>query len=315
MKHTFTILLPLTLLLLGCQPQPVAHHPTESLTLQSTCSPTNLTIGEIVELTITATHPTGTTLHWPELGRKKEILQRHREWEATLLPDSPFQQTRIQYHLTSLELGTHLLTTNLIRFTQNNTETQHPFPNHTLHVQSSLPPDSDSQLAPLRPPQPLPTRFPRWLLILLLTALIAYLLGRLSTRLWKNRDRTQPAPPPIPPHLTALRALEELHASPLHHPDQSNPYITQLSAILRTYLDQRFHLNAPDQTTEELLIQLTQSPSLTGHQRNVLNQFLQQADLVKFARGHLELPAMDDAFQTARNFIQETAQHPTGDES
>ena len=315
MKHPLPILLPLALLLLGCKPEPQPPHPTQPLTLQSTCSPTNLTIGQIVELTITATHPTGTTLHWPELGRKKEILQRHREWETTQPPETPFQQTRIHYHLTSLELGSHPLTTDPIRFTQNNQETQHPFPHHTLHVHSSLPPDTDNQLAPLRPPQPLPTRLPRWLPILLLTALIAYLLGRLTTRLWKNRDRTPPPPPPIPPHLTALQALEELHASPLHHPDQSNPYITQLSAILRIYLDQRFHLNAPDQTTEELLIQLAQSPNLTPHQRNVLNQFLQQADLVKFARGHLELPAMDDAFQTARNFIQETAQHPTGDES
>lgn len=308
MKPYFLILF---LLISGCQPATETVYPPDQLTLESTCTHTNLTLGEPIELTITTTYPQGGLIQLPELGRKKEIIQLQRHWEPTERADA-LEQTHHRYRLTSFELGTHQISTNAIQFTYQGETHAHPFPPITINVISSLPPDATTKLAPLRPPHPIPTRLPRWLIIVIAAGIIAYIMGRLSTRLWKNRTPIKPTPPPVPAHLTALRELEALRAGPLMQAEQSEPFVTELSCILRRYLEARFQLHAPEQTTEEILAELTRSPVLTHQQQTILNTFLRQADVVKFAKGEWEYTAMDDAFQTTRTFVQETAQPPEG---
>ena len=311
MKPYFFIL---SFLLYGCQPVTEMVYPSDQLTLESNCTQTNLTIGESIEFTLITTCPPGATLQLPELGREKEIIQLERNWEQMERSDA-LEQTHFHYRLTSFELGTHLITTNQIHFTYQGKTDAHPFPPITLNVISSLPPDASSKLAPLRPPHPLPARLPRWIIIVIAAGIIAYIMGRLSTRLWKNRISTKPVPPHVPAHLNALRELEALRAGPLMQAQQSEPFVTELSRILRRYLEARFQLNAPDQTTEEILADLTHSPTLSDQQQRILNTFLQQADVVKFAKGEWEQNAMEEAFQTTRTFVQETAQHPEGENS
>ena len=93
--------------------------------------------------------------------------------------------------------------------------------------------------------------------------------------------------------------------------DECNPFYTELSLILREYLEGRFRLNAPDETTEEIIEALSQSPELTGAQRNILQEFMRQADIVKFAKGHPDRTTMESAFGTTKDFINETKQDRT----
>jgi len=90
--------------------------------------------------------------------------------------------------------------------------------------------------------------------------------------------------------------------------DECKPFYTELSLILRTYLEGRFSLNAPDETTEEIVEELSRSPELNGAQRNILQEFMRQADIVKFAKGHPDRPTMESAFNTTRQFVEETKQ-------
>ena len=311
MKPYFLIL---SLLFYGCQPVTETVYPSDQLTLESNCTQTNLTIGAPIEFTLLTTYPTGATLQLPELGRKKEIIQLERNWEQIERSDA-WEQTHYHYRLTSFELGTHLICTNPIHFTNQGKTNTYPFPPITLNVISSLPADATSELAPLRPPHPLPARVPRWIFIAIAAGIIAYIMGRLSSRHWKNRISTKPASLPIPAHLKALRELETLRAGPLMQAEQSEPFVTELSRILRCYLEARFQLNAPDQTTEEILTDLTQSPILSDQQQHILHTFLQQADVVKFAKGEWGQHAMEEAFQITRSFVQETAEHPEGGDS
>ena len=78
--------------------------------------------------------------------------------------------------------------------------------------------------------------------------------------------------------------------------------------ILRTYLEGRFSLNAPDETTEEIVEEMSRSAELNGSQRNILQDFMRQADMVKFAKGHPERTTMESAFDTTRQFVEETKQ-------
>lgn len=80
--------------------------------------------------------------------------------------------------------------------------------------------------------------------------------------------------------------------------------------ILRNYLDGRFKLNATDETTEEIVEALSQSPELNSGQQGILRDFMTQADIVKFAKGNPDRSTMEMAFSTTKQFVEET-KNPT----
>ena len=60
---------------------------------------------------------------------------------------------------------------------------------------------------------------------------------------------------------------------------------------------------------------MRENPQMSFLIEKILTTFLQQADIVKFAKGSWEINAMEDAFNTTRNFIQDTAEYAEGEKS
>ncbi len=293
--------------LFGCAPEQPKVVPQGQLTVEYTIDRESALVGEPVELIVTAYFPTNGILKLPEIGREKEVVLLKRDW-ANVPREDGLTQSESRYSITSFRLGEHLLSTGTIScVTAGQTFTTN-FPPITLNIESSLDEDATSEIADIKPVHKLPGRVPPWLWITAGTALIASLGGRVTTRLWKNREQLIPTAPPIPAHKIAFRALEALKNKGLLEKDECNPFYTELSMILRTYLEGRFQLNAPDETTEEIVEEMTKSPDLDGTQRNILQEFLRQADMVKFAKGHPDRATMESAFDTTRQFVEETKQ-------
>jgi hypothetical protein len=82
----------------------------------------------------------------------------------------------------------------------------------------------------------------------------------------------------------------------------------RLSAIVRTYVEGRFRLRAPEMTTEEFLQAAQSSRELPAEYRSRLNEFLREADLVKFARHVPTMEQGERAFDAARDFVTRTAE-------
>jgi hypothetical protein len=114
--------------------------------------------------------------------------------------------------------------------------------------------------------------------LLLAAAVVAFLVW------WRARQRRlhQPpdAPPPVPAHVRARQHLEEA----LRYLSDPDRFCTEVSWILRQYLEDRFGWNAPDRTTEEFLQELRSHRELPENLRNLLADFLTRCDMVKFAR-------------------------------
>lgn len=121
-----------------------------------------------------------------------------------------------------------------------------------------------------------------------------------------NRSRVAAAPPPRPAHEVALEALTRLRAARLPDAGRHEEYYVRLSSIVRSYLEGRFHLRAPEMTTEEFLQVAQRNPQLAPPQRASLVQFLGEADLVKFARYVPTLPDAERAYSAARQFVEST---------
>lgn len=131
--------------------------------------------------------------------------------------------------------------------------------------------------------------------------------------LFLRKKKEKDAPPPVPAHIKALEALDALAASDLLEKSLFKEYFSALSDILRRYIEDRFDLRAPEQTTEEFLNILRQDPQFTYEQREMLRGFLNECDMIKFAKQESSLAAAKDASEKTRAFIEATKEVPGGD--
>jgi hypothetical protein len=159
---------------------------------------------------------------------------------------------------------------------------------------------------PIKLPEPPP--WPRWPLGVGLAVLVAgVMLG-----IWRVRRRVQPETPPLSPQAWAVRELERLEALNLPEQGEINRYHTLLSDVLRRFLELRFQLHAPRQTTAEFLKAAETSLQLSPAQQELLREFLQRCDLAKFARAAASPEECRTAAELARTFISETgAERPS----
>ena len=162
----------------------------------------------------------------------------------------------------------------------------------------------------IKVPEPVPVDWrPYYLLgsgIALLLAIAAGLY-----RLLNRPRRGLPAPPPRPPHEIAADALADLRRRNLIAVGAFKEYYSALSGIVRTYLEQRFRLRAPEMTTEEFLLTTARDGRLEAGHRRLLGEFLSESDLVKFARHLPTLADSERAWDAARRFVDETAPTPS----
>lgn len=108
----------------------------------------------------------------------------------------------------------------------------------------------------------------------------------------KNKKAKQVAPViqqiVHPPHIIAERLLNELKIKQLWEKGEIKEYYSELSYILRGYLETAFNIPALESTTDELIdtLQASQHPSFKGQDDIVekIQDLLQTADLVKFAK-------------------------------
>jgi len=135
-------------------------------------------------------------------------------------------------------------------------------------------------------------------------------LAGLALGAWRWQRRPPPAVPEPPPHEWAVRELERIDALDLPGGQEVERYHTLLSDVLRRYLELRFGLHAPEQTTPEFLGALQKSAVLPGAQQEQLRHFLERCDLAKFARADFTVSECRAVAALARDFIGATASKP-----
>lgn len=180
-----------------------------------------------------------------------------------------------------------------------------------LAVQSVLEDPQSAELRDITEPVDIPV--PWWWWIVFGLALAAALAG--VAWWWKRRKSARSAPRHVPPHEAALAALEALLVEDLVARGAFKLFYLRLSDIVRHYVEERFGLRAPEQTTEEFLAAMSAAPVVRRDHQTLLRGFLNQADLVKFAEFVPDANDVEGAVKAARRFISQTVpDEPLGGE-
>lgn len=149
------------------------------------------------------------------------------------------------------------------------------------------------------------------IIIWVLIAIGLIILSYFSIKLWKKYRKTNlkeifiKPKPILPAHEIALNALEQLRLKRLIENNRIKEYYSEISEILRIYLDDRFSIIAIEMTTQEILSQIRDCEFINKESFSLLKEVLEYSDLVKFAKytptSHLSEKCMQDAIEFVNN--------------
>ena len=143
-----------------------------------------------------------------------------------------------------------------------------------------------------------------FLLTLLLLVLLAF-AGYIALQLHNNRPilRHIRLRPILPPHLWAIKEIEKINKEKAVVED-SKQYYSELTDVLRSYIQKRYGFNAREMTSGEIIERLTANQD--EEMLRELQELFYTADLAKFAKLQTQLNENDQNLLRAMNFINAT---------
>ncbi len=288
-------------------PPPPALPAGKNFSITAEMSTNRIRIGDLVDVTLTALHREGTVVGFPNPAQGKDVIVRDAQTASEALPNG-LRRTVQKLRLTSLTVTNHIIGEQaaITISTPQGLQWTNSYPFLSLEVVSALQP-GEQDIRPAKgglahwPPPP-----SRWLWVALaVLAILAAAFLALRKILTTPRTILHLAPP-VPPHEIALNALADLRGKGWIEALKIEPFYVALSGIVRRYLEGRFGLRAPERTTEEFIRDALTSRTLSDVHRELVAGFLEQSDLVKFAR-HAPGPAdMRNALDSAERLVRET---------
>lgn len=149
-------------------------------------------------------------------------------------------------------------------------------------------------------------------------SILLFAFGALGFYLYKRYKDNKPIikrikiEPKLPPHQEALKKIEEIKADKNLRISDPKAYYTELTDVLRTYMEKRFGFNAMEMTSGEIIDILSREKDKESIKDLV--ELFHTADLVKFAKHSPLMNENDMNLVNAVEFINDTKIEPDPNE-
>jgi hypothetical protein len=269
-----------------------------------------ISIADRINLTISADIEEDYEVDLPAFGEKLEQfgIVDYKNFQPEL-KDNNRKVVKRTYVLEPFLSGDYKISPmKIMFFKKGEEENKHTIetPEVTVSVTSLLPEDvNDLKLNEIVPPLPYPRSYRVWIYSsagILLAAILAAGFYLYRRRL-KDIDAVEVR---LKAHEIAYKELKALADENLIDAGEIKLFYLRLSAIVRRYIENRFGLRAPEQTTEEFLNGLEKAGEFPAEYKPLLNDFLRHCDLVKFARFEPGTEDIQNSFNSCKAFIKGT---------
>jgi hypothetical protein len=278
----------------------------------------NVLIGDQIHVDFTVTAPQNSNFIVPTITQ--EVLSANGiDLVGSSATDTTFNGQMVSYHqqwtITAFDSGAYVFPSVPVFSPDSLLLAQSqplPFFVNTVAV------DTTAAIRDIKGIAKVPLTFKEILPYLLITlaalAVIALLVWFILKHERKNKPQQKVAKKSKPkekPDVTALKELEKLKLKKLWQSGQVKQYYSELTDIIRTYIDGRYDINAMEMITADILKELDDS-GLPHKLHQELEQTLTTADLVKFAKMEPLPDDHDRCFKQAVEFVRETADQGLG---
>jgi len=264
-------------------------------------------IAERITLSVTAVSPQGIALNFPPVRKKLGDLEVVHSKDTFDIPVTEGRQWTRVYQLESLVSGAFEIPPIAIGYTDR----RKGMPQHGTIQSQTIPIRITSVLEGRADPLKfgdikgvvdLPTepKSSATQVAWVLSGIGGMALAGLVFALWRMRQR-QPAA-----DRWALDELRQLEQSPCRQDGEFHELYFRLTEIVRGYVQRRFGISAPQWTTGEFMKWLRDYNTFSESQKTALAEFLNTADLIKFACMEPNGEEVAAAFSKARDFIRHT---------
>ena len=319
-RRWFSFSLALMLFAVAIAAAPAQSAPPTGVRVSLVADPPELTVGDIVTLSLIISHPEHSTAVIPRLEREWGPFEiRAQTSVQTVSQGDGVRTVAKQFQVTLFAPGTfetpHLPVS--IRGPDGTVAEVSPVP-----VQLTVNPvlsSQDDELKDLRPPADLSTPFWEQPIVLVLIAIVVLAaVGGAAFSLYRRSRRTeeplQVTPDTRTPREIAVQELERVSRLELPARGEMKEHYTLVAAALREYVGAIYpehggDRNADDMSTEEIAAGIRQSDLDYGNARLVI-ELLQEADLVKFANGTPTAARANEVLVQARNVVEATRLAP-----
>lgn len=282
------------------------------VTLTVEITPDVVRLSDEPTLTLTIRSEPGVEVTKPPFGESVgEFLIRDYH-EPLPTTDGNINVTRQIYTLEPTHAGTLTVAPIAVRFHDRRTSGdggEYVVESEALQIEvSTVVGDSAPSLEDLRPsvgPVHLPSGGPPglvWIVTGLMAAVIAALIW------WRqHRRRKITQEPSLTPRQLAELELDRIISRRLSETDVKEFYV-ELTGVVRRYIERSTGIRAPEQTTEEFLREIVTNTVFSDDEQRQLQQFLESADLVKFAGHQPAREVAESSIVRAREFTQRNSE-------
>lgn len=295
--------------LAAAAPSPAAAQSRVTTILDTTL----ITVGDRLTFEVRVEHPVDAAVSWPD----SVVVEPFEVLQARVAPTRSQGESAVSvavFSLTTFELGEVELPSFPIRVLHPDGQEEELATDRYGVEVVSVGVEDGSDIREIRGPLAIPVG----IVSLLVVALLLMLFGAAAYAAWARRRKKDgvegfiPGPPPRPAHEIALEEFQRLEDSMLLANGQVKEYHIRVSEILRRYVEARFNVPALEMTTWEVLGGL-QSVGVVEDLRADLRRFLDQCDLVKFAKAKPDEPSSQAVLELGRELVRRSTTAEEGE--
>lgn len=269
---------------------------------------TSIKIGEQIKFTVTVETDTTAQVIFPE-GQTFSPLETVEAFATDTTHKNNRMTLQKIYALTQFDSGSYKLPAQRIEVNGKGY-----FTDSTQIMVANIPVDTLAQkmydIKPLMQVEKSNSKF--WILLFGLLLAVAVVGGLIYWFLFRKKPLSEEEKEALlPPYDKALLELKKLENSKYLIQDEYKQYYSELTDIVRSYLEEDVHVTALESTTDELIIKLEmlRDAGELKIDNDTLQQFkriLQTADLVKFAKSKPETSVAEQDRKSIEQIVIKT---------